>query len=96
MPDRYNGALMLCRFARALVLIGEPAAAARLFGAWEAAFEEIGVDPANEESWITEMNAPTREAITAALDVEAAAAEAAEGRTLSVDEGVELALRLLR
>jgi tetratricopeptide (TPR) repeat protein len=95
MPDRYNGALMLCRFARALVLADEPAAAARLFGAWEAAFEEIGVDP-GAEKWIAEMNEPPRAAIAAALSEEAGAAEAAEGRKLSVDAAVELALRLLR
>jgi hypothetical protein len=95
MPDRYNGALMLCRFARALVLRDEPAAAARLLAGWEAAFEEIGVDP-GAENWIGEMNEPTRAAIAAALPKEAAAAEAAEGRKLSVDEAVEVAVRLLR
>ena len=42
------------------------------------------------------MNEPTRAAIAAALPEEAAAAEAAEGRRLSVDEAVELAVRLLR
>jgi predicted ATPase/class 3 adenylate cyclase len=94
MPDRYNGALMLCRFARALVLVNEPAAAAKLLGAWEAAFEEIGIDTA-VESWITEMNEPTRAAIDASLGKERSAAEAAEGRRLSVDDAVELAVGLL-
>lgn len=96
MPDRYNGALMLCRFARALVLVDQPAAAARLFGAWEAAFEEIGVDPEDQESWITEMNETPRAAIAAALGEEGATAEAAEGRKLTVDDAVGLALDLLR
>ena len=95
MPDRYNGALMLCRFARALVLRDEPAAAARLLAGWEAAFEEIGLDP-GAENWIGEMNEPTRAAIAAALPEEAAASEAVEGRRLSVDDAVELAVQLLR
>jgi predicted ATPase len=94
MPDRYNGALMLCRFARALVL-DEPAAAARLFGAWEAAFEEIGVDP-TAESWIAEMNEPTQAAIASALGEEVGAAESEEGRKLGVDEAVAFALTILR
>jgi predicted ATPase/class 3 adenylate cyclase len=95
LPDRYNGALMLCRFARALVLVNERAAAARLLGAWEAAFEELGMDP-GRESWIAEMNEPTRAAIETALGGEAATAEDTEGRKLSVDEAVQLAVRLLR
>jgi predicted ATPase len=95
LPDQYNGALMLCRFARALVLVDERAAAARLLGAWEAAFEELGMDP-GRESWIAEMNEPTRAAIETALGGEAATAEDTEGRKLSVDEAVQLAVRLLR
>ncbi|MGI8616585.1 MAG: ATP-binding protein [Actinomycetota bacterium] len=95
MPDRYNGAVMLCRFARALVLADEPAAAARLFGAWEAAFEDIGIDPA-AESWIAEMNEPTRATIAASLDEAAVEAARDEGRKLSVDDAVALALDLLR
>jgi predicted ATPase/class 3 adenylate cyclase len=95
MPDRYNGAVMLCRFARALALRDEPAAAARLLSAWEAAFEELGADPGGE-NWITEMNEPTRASIAASLGEEAAAAEVAAGRKLSVDEAVALALDVLR
>jgi predicted ATPase len=95
MPDRYSDAVLLCRFARALVLRDEPAAAARLLAAWEAAFDELGIDRAGE-TWITEMNEPTRAAIAAALDDAAARQAELEGRTLSVDDAVGLALPLLR
>ncbi|HZB02323.1 MAG TPA: tetratricopeptide repeat protein [Actinomycetota bacterium] len=95
MPDRYNGALILCRFARALALRNEPAAAARLLAAWEAAFEELGMD-LGAENWIAEMNEPTRVAIATALGDEVAAAEAAKGRRLSVDDAVALAVARLR
>ena len=83
----------MCRFALALALEGEAAAAIRLLGCAEAGFEEIEVD---EERWVVRMNDRTRELVRAMIDEAAAAAEAEEGRRLTVDQAVTLALDALR
>lgn len=89
--DRVWIALDLCRFARALAAAGSAGTAARLLSKGEALREEIG---ATLESWAV-MEAKLRETLAAVrtqLD-EAAFAEAWEqGRSLTVDEAVALAL----
>jgi predicted ATPase/class 3 adenylate cyclase len=95
MPDRYWDAVLLCRLARTLALSDQPETAVRLIGSWEAAFDEMGIDPRRSEGWIVEMNQETLRLIGMSLD-EAAAAEARdEGRSLTVDQAVTLALGLL-
>jgi predicted ATPase/class 3 adenylate cyclase len=91
LGDRFEIALDLCRFARALAAAGRAGTAARLLSTGEALREEIG---ATLESWVA-MEAKLRETLTAIraqLD-EGAFAEAWEqGRALTADEAVALAL----
>ena len=78
----------LCRSAHAVAAAGRAAAAAQLLGGSDAVFEGIGARP----PWLKRMNDETLAAIRKQLD-EAAVAEARElGRSLTVDEAVELAL----
>ncbi len=78
----------LSRFASALAATGRVERAARLLSSAEALREEIGSDV----RWIGKMNERTLTAIRAQLD-EAASAEAWEqGRKLTADEAVALAL----
>ena len=93
IPDRYQEVILVCRFALALALVGEAAAAIRLLGCAEAGFEEIEVD---EERWVVRMNDRTRELVRGMFDEAAGAAEAEEGRRLTVDQAVTLALDALR
>jgi predicted ATPase/class 3 adenylate cyclase len=92
LPDRYSDAIIACRFARALALRGSPEEALRLLGCWEGASEEIGVSP---EEWIDDINEETRRIVGPSIDETAAAAAIQEGRKLSIDQAVELALELL-
>jgi predicted ATPase/class 3 adenylate cyclase len=78
----------LCRFADLLAAEGRVEIAARLLCRAEDLSEEIGGVP----SWVGEMNEKTLATIRTQLD-EAALGEAWEqGRNLTVDEAVELAL----
>jgi len=79
----------LCHFAEVLAAEGRAVTAARLLSRGEALREKIG---AGLESWAVEMNERTLTAIRLQLD-EAAFTEAWEqGRALTVDEAVALAL----
>ena len=93
LPDRYSDAIIACRFARALALRGSPEEALRLLGCWEAASEEIGVGP---EAWLEELNEETTRIVGPSLDETAATEAKNEGRKLTVDQAVELALGLLK
>jgi predicted ATPase/class 3 adenylate cyclase len=78
----------LCRFAHTLAVAGITERAARLLAASEALREEIGGGPA----WVADMNEETHTAIHAQVD-QAAFSEAWEqGRKLTVDDAVALAL----
>ena len=79
----------LCRCAGTLaVLLGKAEIAARLLSCFEALREQVGVS----EAWIVRMNEETLSAIHAQLD-EGAFTEAWEqGRALTADESVALAL----
>jgi predicted ATPase/class 3 adenylate cyclase len=91
--SRELGALLpmrmgLCRFAHAVVLTGRPELGARLLASSEALSQEI---PGNF-SWLAQLNEETLAAIRDQLD-EAAFAEAwEEGRVLTLDEAVTMAL----
>jgi predicted ATPase/class 3 adenylate cyclase len=92
-PDRYWHAILLSRFARALALRDRGAAAAKLLASYRAHLEELGV--ADEERWVVHMNERTLAAIEALLDDASIADSAEEGRKLTADEAVELALNEL-
>jgi predicted ATPase/class 3 adenylate cyclase len=78
----------LCRFAHALAVAGIPDRAASLLAACEALREEIGGGPA----WVVDLNEETHTAIHAQLG-QAVLSEAWEqGRKLTVDDAVALAL----
>ena len=92
IPDRFAQALLLCRFARALALRGEAEATIRLLACADARFEELEV-PA--ERWVERMNDRTREMIGSTIDETETARATEEGRKLTIDEAVALALGLL-
>jgi tetratricopeptide (TPR) repeat protein len=86
--DRMEIAIGLCSSARALTALGNPRTAAQLISCFEALRDEIG----GIEAWVTRMSDETLPTIRAQLD-DAAFAEAWEqGRTLTADEAVALAL----
>jgi predicted ATPase len=92
LGNRAPLAVNLCRIAHALAAAGRPGAAARLLAALEEPLFEIG----GGGPWVTEMNEQTLELVRARLDPEALAAANEEGRALSFDEAVELALAELQ
>jgi predicted ATPase/class 3 adenylate cyclase len=89
LGDHFNVATGLCRFARALVVVGRPERALRLLSCAEAIHQDLGTRPL---PWLAEYNERTLATIRAQLD-EAAFAEAwKEGRKLTADEAIALAL----
>jgi predicted ATPase/class 3 adenylate cyclase len=87
--DRLEIALDLCRFAAALAVAGRAGTATRLLSRSEGLREEIGV---TFRAWGAEMNDRTLASIRAQLDEAAFAEEWEQGRALTVDEAVALAL----
>lgn len=86
--DLLDTAVDLCRFAVVLACEGKVGPAARLLSSLDALGEEIG----GRRSWVTEMSEETLATIRTQLD-EAALAEAWEqGRALTLDAAVALAL----
>jgi ATP/maltotriose-dependent transcriptional regulator MalT len=82
----------LCGRASALaVLPGKADTAARLLSCFEALREQIGVS----EAWVARMNEQTLSAIGARLDESAFAEAWEQGRELTIDEAVALALESL-
>jgi tetratricopeptide (TPR) repeat protein len=91
LGDDYFVPLIVCRLGRALAVEGEADAAARVLSSAHALLEEIGVS----EGWTVKMNEETRATAVSELG-EAAFAEAWEqGRALTADEAVALALAAL-
>jgi tetratricopeptide (TPR) repeat protein len=79
----------LCRSAGTFAVLPEKAAtAARLLSCFEALREQIGVS----EAWVARMNEQTLSAIRARLDESAFAEAWEQGRALTIDEAVALAL----
>jgi len=82
----------LCRSASTFAVVaGKAGLAARLLSCFEALQDRIGVG----EAWITRMNEETLSAIRARLDEEAFAEAWEQGRKLTADEAVALALEAL-
>jgi tetratricopeptide (TPR) repeat protein len=88
LGNRAPLAVNLCRVAHALAAAGRVGAAARLLAALEEPLVEIG----GGGPWVTEMNEQTLDLVGGQLDEEALAIPSEEGRGLSFDEAVELAL----
>jgi predicted ATPase/class 3 adenylate cyclase len=92
--DRDSGyvadiAMDLCHFAEVLAAEGRAEAAARLLSRGKALREEIG---AGLESWAVERNERTLSAIRTQLDDSAFVEAWEQGRAMSADEAVALAL----
>jgi predicted ATPase/class 3 adenylate cyclase len=96
IPDRYQEVILVCRFARALALEGEVTTAIRLLSCADAGFDELEVNEGSAERWVVRMNEQTREIVGSSIDDATTAAAVEEGRRLSVDQAVTLALGVLR
>jgi hypothetical protein len=78
----------LSRFAETLAVAGRTETAAQLLGAAEALREEIG----GSHSWVEEGNEKTMAQLRTELDDASLAEALAQGRRLTVDDAVALAL----
>ena len=79
----------LCRSASTFAVLAEKVdTAARLLSCFEALRDQIGVS----EAWVARMNEETLSAIRARLDESAFAEAWEQGRTLTIEEAVALAL----
>jgi hypothetical protein len=81
----------LCSVARAITALGKSGTAVRLISYFEALREEIG----GGEAWVARMNEETLTTIRTELHGAAFAEEWEEGRSMTADEAVSLALREL-
>jgi predicted ATPase len=79
----------LCRLARVKALSGHPLESSQLLARAEALYQEIGraIDP-----WLVKFNEETRTTNRGRLDETAIASAVEEGRKLTVDQAVALAL----
>ena len=93
LGDRFREAIIVCRFARVLAFAGRAEAAARTLATGETLYEQMGASPM---AWLKRGNDEALALIRAQLD-DAAFLEAREqGRPLTADEAVTLALTALR
>ena len=85
--------MLVCRFSRVLAFAGRAEAAARVLAGGETLYEDVGASQIG--GWLRRSNDEALTLIRAQLD-EAAFAEAWEqGRKLTADEAVALALESL-
>ncbi|HET8652564.1 MAG TPA: adenylate/guanylate cyclase domain-containing protein [Gaiellaceae bacterium] len=89
LTDRFQTVILVCRFARALALAGRAVDAARLVGAAPGQFEKLGI---RMESWVATINEGTLELVRDELEEAAIEQAFMEGRQLSADEAIEVAL----
>jgi predicted ATPase len=89
LGDRLREAVIVFRFARVLALAGRAEAAARLLGNGEMLQEEMGSAPM---AWLKRGNDDALARICEVLDETALADAWAQGRTLTADEAVAVAL----
>ncbi|HEV2712183.1 MAG TPA: adenylate/guanylate cyclase domain-containing protein [Gaiellaceae bacterium] len=90
--DLRHSVLTLSIYARTLAVQGRAATAAQVLAAAQALGEEIGIA---SEPWLAEMNEMTRTMLRDELDEPAFVDVWEEGRKLTADEAVALALREL-
>ncbi len=91
LGDRIEIAMGLSSVARAITPLGKVGTAVRLISCFDALREETG----GGEPWVARMNEQTLAMIRTQLDEAAFAEEWEQGRSLTVDEAVSLALREL-
>jgi predicted ATPase len=91
LGDRVEIAMGLCSVARAITPLGKVRTAVRLISCFDGLREETG----GGEPWVARMNEETLATIRTELDEAAFDEEWEQGRSLTVDEAVSLALREL-
>jgi predicted ATPase len=89
LQNRLEIAVTLARFASVLARAGRPEIAARLLARADALHDEVGFAV---EPWIARMNKQTRVDIRTQIDEPAVAQAREQGRALTVDDAVALAL----
>jgi predicted ATPase len=89
LGDYFNVATNLCRLARALLIVGRPERAATLLCCSEVIHDDLGTRPL---PWLAEYNEKTLTSIRAELDSAAFAEAWQEGRKLTADRAVAMAL----
>jgi predicted ATPase len=89
--DRHEITIVLCEFASVLATFGRFDAAARILACAEALREEISA----REHWVARLNAETADVIRQQLDESVFDTASEEGRRLTPDEAVDLALQAL-
>jgi len=89
LGDPIGVARGICRVARVLASVGRAGTAARLLSSSETLHEELG---ASLRPWLAQMNEETLTTVRAQLDEVAFAEAWEEGRVLTADEAVALAL----
>jgi predicted ATPase/class 3 adenylate cyclase len=89
LGDRFREAVLVCRFARVLAFADKADIAARVLATGEKLYEEMGATPMG---WLKRGNDEALVRIRARLNEAEFATATEEGRTLSADEAVELAL----
>jgi predicted ATPase/class 3 adenylate cyclase len=89
LGDRYREAIIVCRFARVLALAGRTEAAAQVLATGEMLYEEIGSSPM---AWLKRGNDEALALIREELDETALAEAYEQGKSLTADEAVALAL----
>jgi predicted ATPase/class 3 adenylate cyclase len=89
LGDRYREAVIVCRFARVLALAGRAEAAARVLATGEMLYEEMGSSPM---AWLKRGNDEALALIREELDETALDEAYEQGKSLTADEAVALAL----
>jgi hypothetical protein len=84
----YRTAFIVCRFARAIAVAGRPETAVRVLSSGEAMLEAIHAS----SPWIERLNEETFATLRPQLDEVAFAEAWQQGRKLTADEAVALAL----
>ena len=92
LGDRFRDAIIVCRFARVLAFAGRAEPAARLLAAGETLHEEMGASPMG---WLRRGNDQALVLIRERLDEAEFAGAWEQGRKLTADEAVALALESL-
>jgi predicted ATPase len=89
LGDRFREAVIVCRFARLLAFAGKADTAAQVLASGETLYENMGARPMG---WLRRGNDEALALIRARLDEAEFARAWEQGRTLSAEEAVELAL----
>jgi predicted ATPase/class 3 adenylate cyclase len=90
--DRFREAVIVCRFARVLAFAGKAEDAARVLATGVMLYEDMGATPMG---WLKRGNDEALALISEQLDEAQVARASEQGRTLSAEDAVELALHSL-